>query len=350
MKKIKIGSRFIGSGLKPMIIAEMSGNHNGSLENAIAIVKAASACGADAIKLQTFTPQTLTVDSSRPEFFINDSSSLWNGRRLWDLYAEAHTPWEWHEPIFNVARKEGMTCISTAFDFESLNFLVSIGVDALKISSFELIHIPLIDAASRLGKPLFLSTGMSTIEELDEAVSTINKNDCSEFVLLKCTSAYPSQEKHANVLTMADMSQRYNCCVGFSDHTLSPYASYASVALGSVAIEKHFTLSRKDGGVDAAFSIEPQELTELTKGSNLIWESLGKVVYEKLNSENISHQERPSIYVVKKVKKGEIFTSDNIRIIRPSNGLAPKYYTKVLGKRCKFDIDSEMPTSWNMIE
>ncbi|WP_096608230.1 pseudaminic acid synthase [Calothrix sp. NIES-2100] len=352
MKKsaINIGGQLIGSGFRPMTIAEMSGNHNGDLERAIAIVRAAASSGADAIKLQTYTPDTLTIDSRRSEFFIDDPESLWYGCRLWDLYAEAHTPWEWHEPIFEVARKEGLVCISTAFDLKSLEFLLSIGVDAIKIASFELIHIPLIEAAARSHKPLLISTGMATIQEIDDTVATIRANGCDQFVLLKCTSAYPSVEKDANILTIDDMRLRYACEVGLSDHTLRPYVAFAATAHGAVVIEKHFTISRAEGGVDAAFSIEPSELSELTEGTQLVWQSLGTISYGSLSVEDASLKERPSIYVVRPIKKGELFTEENLRVIRPGNGLPPKHYSAVIGKKSTLDIEAEMPMSWQMIE
>lgn len=347
---LEIGNKKIGLGFRPIIIAEMSGNHNGKLETALDIVRAAAAHGADAIKLQTYTPGTLTIDSRRPEFFIDDSDSLWHGRRLWELYEEAHTPWEWHEPIFEVARKEGLACISSAFDISSVEFLLSIGVDAIKISSFELIHIPLIEAAARTGKPLLLSTGMANLHELDEAVSAIRRNGCETFVLLKCTSAYPSVEKEANILTMNDLRSRFGCEVGLSDHTLRPYVAFAATANGAVVVEKHFIVSREQGGVDSAFSIEPAELSELAQGCDLIWQSLGNVSYVSLPSESASNKERPSIYVVQPMKKGQTFTEKNIRVIRPSSGLAPKHYSEVIGKKSAVDIDAETPMSWTMVE
>jgi len=347
---INIGGKLIGNGIHPMIIAEMSGNHNGNLERALSIVNAAASNGADAIKIQTFTPDTLTINSQRQEFFIDDPESLWHGRRLWDLYAEAHTPWEWHKPIFESARREGLVCISTAYDLKSLEFLLSIGVDAIKIASFELIHIPLIEASARSKKPLLISTGMATTQEIDEAVSTIRANGCEQFVLLKCTSSYPSVEKDANILTIDDMRQRYECEVGLSDHTLKPYVAFAATAHGAVVIEKHFTIARTEGGVDSAFSIEPLELRELVQGNKLVWQSLGDICYGSLDVEGTSLKERPSIYVVRPIKKGALFTEEDVRVIRPDNGLEPRYYSSVIGKKCTFDIESEMPMSWDMIE
>lgn len=346
---INIGGKPVGSGYRPMIIAEMSGNHKGSLEGAFRIVRAAAESGADAIKLQTFTPNTLTIDSSRPEFFINDPSSLWHGRRLWDLYAEAYTPWEWHEPIFEVARAEGLACISSAFDLSSLEFLLSLGVDAIKIASFELVHIPLLEAAARSGKPLLISTGMANELEIDDAVAAMRANACNRFSLLKCTSAYPSEENEANILTMHDMCLRYECEVGLSDHTLRPYAAFAATALGASIIEKHFTIARVEGGVDSAFSIEPTELLDLVEGIELVFRSRGSVRYGPRSVEETSLKERPSIYVVHPIKKGEIFTEENIRIIRPANGLAPKHYSSVIGKACACDIDEDVPLSWDLV-
>lgn len=346
---IDIGGKLVGSGRRPMIVAEMSGNHNGSLDGALRILRAAAASGADAIKLQTFTPGTLTIDSRRPEFFINDPNSLWHRRRLWDLYAEASTPWEWHKPIFEAARAEGLACISTAFDLGSLDFLLSLAADAIKIASFELVHIPLLEAAVRLGKPLLISTGMANALEIDDAVAVMRANGCDRFILLKCTSAYPSEENDANILTMHDMRLRYGCEVGLSDHTLRPYAAFAATALGATVIEKHFTIARAEGGVDSAFSIQPTELRELVEGTELVWRSNGYVRYGPLAVEETSLKERPSIYVVRPVKKGEKFTVENVRIIRPANGLAPKHYSSVIGKTCACDIDGDVPMTWDLL-
>jgi pseudaminic acid synthase len=346
---IDIGGRPVGRGHRPLIVAEMSANHNGSLEGALKIVRAAAASGADAIKLQTFTPETLTIDSRRPEFFIDDPASLWHRRRLWELYAEAHTPREWHRPIIAAARAEGLACISTAFDRSSVDFLLSLDVDAIKIASFELVHIPLIETAAGSGKPMLISAGMASLAELDDAVAVLRANACDRFVLLKCTSAYPSAESEANVLTMHDMRSRYRCEVGLSDHTLRHYAAYAAAALGAAVIEKHFTMARAEGGLDAAFSLEPPELRELVEGTALVWRSLGEVAYGPRPVEATSVKERPSIYVVRPMKKGETFTESNIRIIRPASGLAPKHYHSVLGKACARDIEAEVPLSWDLV-
>ena len=348
--RLAIGPKMVGAAHRPLVIAEMSGNHRGSLDQALRIVRAAATAGADAIKLQTFTPATLTIDSSRREFFINDPGSLWHGRRLWDLYEEAHTPWEWHVPLFSEARACGMACISSVFDETSVQFLLNIGVDALKIASFELVHLPLIASAARAGKPLLVSTGMATLAEIDEAVATLRDNACTEFILLKCTSAYPAEEKDANVLTMADMSSRYGCQVGLSDHTLRPFAAFTAVALGATVIEKHVTLRRADGGVDAAFSLEPAELRELVEGTELVWRSRGAVAYGSLPAEETSRRERPSIFVVRAVKKGERFTKHDLRIIRPGDGLPPRDYPLALGHAAARDVDAGTPLSWDLIE
>jgi N-acetylneuraminate synthase len=345
-----IGAREIGFGHRPLIVAEMSGNHNGSLERAQEIVRTAAACGAGAIKLQTFTAGTLTLDSRRAEFFIDEPDGPWHGRRLWELYDEAHTPWEWHKPLFDAARGLGLACISTAYDFTSLEFLASIGVDAIKIASFELVHLPLIQACARFGKPVLLSTGMATLDELNEATAALRSQSCERFVLLKCTSAYPSQESDANIHTMTDMRKRYACEVGLSDHNLGPHTALAAVALGAAVIEKHFTLARADGGVDAAFSIEPNELRDLVHGANFVWQSLGEVRYGPVAAEAASLRERPSIFVARPMSKGQTFNEANIRIVRPAGGLAPKHYAGVIGRRCARDIDAATPLSWDHVE
>jgi N-acetylneuraminate synthase len=346
MPEIAIGRHRIGEGHRPLVVAELSANHNASLDRALQIVRAAADCGADAIKLQTFLPETLTIDSRRPEFFIDDPGGLWHGRRLIELYREAHTPWPWHKPIFEAARAAGMACISTACDGEALEFLLAQDVDAIKIASFELIHLPLLAAAARSGKPVVLSTGMASADELDQAVSTLRDNGCDRFVLLKCTSAYPADESDAHVLTMRDMGRRYACEVGLSDHSLGPHACYAATALGASMLEKHVTLARGDGGPDAAFSAEPAELRDLVEGTERVWRSLGKVRYGALPAEGASLRERPSIYVTQAVKKGETFSHKNIRIVRPAVGLAPRHYDSVVGKPSACDITAGTPLAW----
>jgi N-acetylneuraminate synthase len=348
-KPFCIGMREIGGTSKPFLLAEMSGNHNGSLERALRIVREAAANGADAIKLQTFTASTLTIDSHRPEFYIRDPHSAWNGRRLWDLYKEAHTPWEWHEPIFKEARAAGLGCISTAFDERSLEFLARLDVDAIKISSFELVHLPLLKHAAQTGKPILLSTGMATLDEIDEAVDVLRAHRGLQFILLKCTSAYPADERDADILAMQNLAARYGCEVGLSDHCLRPYAAFAAVALGASIIEKHLTLDRGLGGVDASFSLEPFELKELSKGLELVWCSRGKVCYGVREAESTSRKERPSIYVIHSMTRGERFTRDNVRVIRPGNGLPPRVYEAILGRESTQDLAAGTPLSWECI-
>src|SRR5262249_9100123 len=336
--RIDIGGRTIGMGNPPLIIAEMSGNHNGRLERALDIVRAAGEAGAHAIKLQTFKASTLTLDSRRPEFFIDDPGGAWHRRRLWELYEEAHTPWEWHGPIFAAARAAGLACVSTAFDRESVQFLLSLDVDAIKIASFELVHGPLLEIAGRSAKPILLSTGMATRAGLDESVATLRAAGCEQLILLKCTSAYPAAEHDANLMTLDDMRQRFGCEVGLSDHSLGPHVACAATALGAAVIEKHLTLARTDGGPDSAFSMEPAELRTLAADVDLAWKSLGTVRYGPLAAEAASLRERPSIYVVRPMKAGERFTDENIRVIRPSSGLSPRHYGSLLGRQCAGDI------------
>jgi len=343
---MKIAEKNIDSNSNPYVIAEISANHNGSLDRALEIVRLAAENGADAIKLQTYKPETLTINSCNPEFYINDSNSIWVGKRLWDLYQDAHTPWEWHSPIFSEAKKRGLACISTVFDKTSIEFLLGIGVDALKIASFELIHTGLIRMASDTNKPLLLSTGMASLEEVSSAVDVIRSTGNINYALLKCTSAYPADESDSNILTMRDMQDRFGCLVGISDHTLTNFSSYSAVSLGGVIIEKHFTISRSDGGLDSGFSIEPSELNELVKGVRTVKSTLGKVDYSPLSVESTSMQERPSIYVVKDIKKGERFTNNNIKVIRPSMGIKPKFYDDIIGKKSCSDIDAGLPLSW----
>ena len=346
---IPIGRSLVGDGRPPLIVAELSGNHHGSLSEALEIVGAAAQSGAHAIKLQTYTPATLTIDSQRPEFTIDDPGSPWHGRRLWELYEEAHTPWEWHTPIFDAARALGLACISTAYDLSSLEFLLKIGVDAIKVASFELVHLPLLAAAAHSGKPLIVATGMASLSEIEAAVGTVRENGGEHLVLLQCTSAYPATERDANILTMSDLRARFACETGLSDHTLSPYSAFAATALGASVIEKHVTISRARGGVDASFSIEPNELRELVDGCARVAESMGKVVYGSLPSESASLLERPSMYVVKDVHAGDAFSADNVRIIRPSSGLAPRFYEQVLGRSAATDVRGGTPLSWDHV-
>jgi N-acetylneuraminate synthase len=347
---MKIGHRHIGRGYPPFVIAEMSGNHNQSLDKALKLVKLAAESGAHAIKLQTFTPDTMTIDFNEREFRIDDPKSLWVGRSLYDLYAEAYTPWEWHFPIFSLARELGLIPFSTPFDKSSVEFLESLDVVCYKIASFELTDLPLIRRVASLKKPLILSTGLATVSEIDEAVSVARKAGCSDLVLLKCTSSYPANPKNSNIATIPHMHELYGCEVGLSDHTMGIGVSVAAVALGATVLEKHFTDNRSDGGVDSAFSLEPSELKDLVKSSYQAWESIGRVSYGPSEIESNSLQFRRSIYVIKDVGKGELLDEESVRVIRPGLGLQPKYFSTVVGRRASRDIKRGSAFSWDMID
>jgi pseudaminic acid synthase len=320
-------------GTVPFIIAEMSGNHNQSLERALAIVEAAAAAGVSALKIQTYTADTMTIDSDLPDFVINDPKSLWNGRKLYDLYKEAATPWEWHKPIFDRCKKLGIIGFSTPFDETAVDFLESLNVPMYKIASFELVDIPLIKKVAATGKPIIMSTGMATTKEIKEAVSTAKRGGCKQIILLKCTSTYPAEPRDTNLLTIPDMKKRFKCQIGISDHTMGIGVALASIPLGAAAIEKHFTLSRKTGGVDSAFSIEPLELKELVEETRNVCQAIGKIKYGPTVQEKNSLIYRRSIYIVKDMKAGEVFTRENLRVIRPGFGLPSKELEMVLGKK-----------------
>jgi pseudaminic acid synthase len=348
--EMRIGKRRIDAEHAPFIIAELSGNHNGSLETALSIVQAAAEAGASAIKLQTFTPDTLTIRSNRPEFTIDDPRSPWHGRVLWELYAQAATPWEWHAPLFSLARARGLACISTAFDESSVRFLVEQQVDALKIASFEAVHIPLIECVASTGLPAIISTGMTSVPELDECVDAFRAAGGRELALLKCTSSYPSVEDDANLGAIARIRDRYGCEVGLSDHTLRPFVALAATALGASLIEKHVTLRRSDGGVDSSFSLEPAELRELAEAVELTWRAVRGGELGPRAVEATSLLERPSIYVIRNVMRGDQFSPENLRIIRPAAGLAPRHWRKVLGRRAAVDVAAGTPLAWPFVD
>jgi pseudaminic acid synthase len=333
---------------RPFIIAEMSGNHNQSLERALEIVEAAAKTGAHGLKIQTYTADTMTLDIETDDFIIKDANSLWQGRSLYKLYDEAHTPWEWHKPIFDRCRELGMLGFSTPFDETAVDFLESLDVPCYKIASFEMTDLPLIAKVASTGKPMIISTGMATVAEIDEAVRTARENGCNDIVLLKCTSSYPASPENSNLLTIPHLKQMFGCHGGLSDHTLGIGVAVASVALGATVIEKHFTLSRADGGVDAAFSLEPYELKTLVDETNRAWLSLGKVSYGATVQEKRSLQFRRSLYIVKALKAGDKLTPKNIRIIRPGFGLPPKYYDLVIGKRLVKDVAIGTPVNWDL--
>lgn len=346
---IEIAGREIGAFLPPFIIAEMSGNHNQSLERALQIVEAAAKAGAHALKIQTYTADTMTLDIEQGDFFISDNKSLWKGKSLYNLYQQAYTPWEWHKPIFDRCKELGLIGFSTPFDKTAVDFLESLDVPCYKIASFENIDLPLIRKVAATGKPMFISTGMATVAELDEAVRTAREAGCNDLVLLKCTSTYPASPENANILTIPHMRYLFQCQVGLSDHTAGIGVAVASVALGATVIEKHFTLSRADGGVDAAFSLEPAEMRALVIESERAWQALGKVHYGPTEKEKESLKFRRSLYVTHDMKAGDVFTRENIRAIRPGFGLPPKYYDFLLGKKVKRDVTKGTPVSWDML-
>lgn len=347
---INLANRTIGYGYPPFIIAEMSGNHNQSLERALKIVEAAAKAGVHALKLQTYTADTLTLDISSGDFFIDDPKSLWKGMSLYSLYQQAHTPWEWHKPIFEHCKKHGLICFSTPFDESAVDFLEGLNVPAYKIASFENNHLPLIRKVAATGKPVLISTGMASVKELDEAVSAARDAGCKDIILLKCTSTYPASPESSNILTIPHMRDMFGVQVGLSDHTGGTGVAVASIALGATIIEKHFTLSRSDEGVDAAFSMEPDEMKTLVEETGRAWQALGKINYGPTEKEKASMKFRRSLYISKDMKAGDVFTRENIRIVRPGFGLPPKYYDIILGKKVKKDVTKGEPLSWDLLE
>lgn len=349
MNDIRLGSKIIGNDHPPFIIAEMSGNHNQSLDRALEIVEAAAKAGAHALKIQTYTADTMTIDLDNGDFYIEDPESLWKGTSLYQLYQQAYTPWEWHKPIFDRCRELGLIPFSTPFDESAVDFLEELEAPFYKIASFENNDIPLLKKVASTGKPMIISTGMATIAELDETVRVVREAGCKDLVLLKCTSTYPATPENSNVLTIPHMKELFNCHVGLSDHTMGVGTAVASVVLGATVIEKHFTLSRAEGGVDAAFSLEPEELKSLVIETERAWQSLGKVSYGPSEKEKASMKFRRSIYAVRDIKDGETFTKDNIRVIRPGYGMQPKYFETILGKKAKTDISRGTPLHWDII-
>jgi pseudaminic acid synthase len=348
-RKISIGGTHIGTGSRPFVIAEMSGNHNQSLQRALEIVDAAADSGAHAVKLQTYTADTITLDVHTDEFMITDESSLWNGNSLHKLYKLAHTPWEWHAPIMQRAKMRGLLCFSSPFDESAVDFLETLDVPAYKIASFENNHLPLIRKVAATGKPVIISTGMATIAELDEAVRAARAAGCSDLVLLKCTSTYPASPRNTNVLTIPHMRELFGCEVGLSDHTMGVGASVAAVAWGATVIEKHFTLRRADGGVDSAFSLEPAELAMLVEETERAWLSLGAVTYGPTEAELKSLVFRRSLYVAEDMKRGEKFTAKSLRVVRPGLGLHPRFYEQLLGKSVTRDVRKGTAVDWSIV-
>ncbi|HEY4365958.1 MAG TPA: pseudaminic acid synthase [Steroidobacteraceae bacterium] len=345
---LQIGGRAIGRGHAPFIIAEMSGNHNQSLDRALEIVAAAARAGAHAIKLQTYTADTITLDVRTDEFVISDAKSLWKGESLHDLYKKAYTPWEWHAPIMQRARELGLLCFSSPFDDAAVDFLESLDVPAYKIASFENNHLPLIRKVAATGKPMIISTGMASIAELDEAVTAARAAGCRDLVLLKCTSTYPASPANTNVLTIPHMRTLFGCEVGLSDHTMGVGAAVAAVAHGASVVEKHFTLSRADGGVDSTFSLEPAELQMLVVETERAWRSLGAVTYGPTEAEKKSIAYRRSLYIGVDMRAGEVLTPANLRIVRPGAGLHPRFYEQLLGKKVQRDVKKGTPVQWDL--
>jgi len=348
-ERFRIADRLIGRNHAPFVIAEMSGNHNQSLERALEIVEAAAGSGAHGLKIQTYTPDTMTIDLDEREFHISDPQSLWAGTSLYKLYGEAHTPWEWHKPIFDRARALGMIPFSTPFDDTAVDLLESLDVPCYKIASFENTYLPLIRRVAATGKPLIISTGMATVAELDETVCAAREAGCKDLILLKCTSTYPATAENTNILTIPHMRELFGCEVGLSDHTMGVGASVASVALGATVIEKHFTLNRADGGVDSAFSMEPAEMAQLLVETERAWQALGQVSYGATEAEEKSLQYRRSLYVVQDIKAGDILTHKNMRAIRPGLGLPTKFLAVVLGKAVKQDVKRGTAVVWELL-
>lgn len=347
---IKIGHRAIGPDSPPLVIAEMSGNHNQSLERALAIVDAAAEAGAHALKLQTYTADTMTLDLDEGEFHIADPDSLWADTSLYALYQQAHTPWEWHAPIFERARAKGMLAFSSPFDETAIDFLETLDVPAYKIASFENTDLPLIRRAAATGKPLIISTGMASLAELELSVGAAREAGCRDLILLKCTSTYPATPQNTHLRTLPHLRELFGCEVGLSDHTMGVGAAVAAVALGATVVEKHFTLSRAAGGVDASFSLEPAELASLVTETERAWQAMGQVHYGPTQAEQKSLVFRRSLYVVKDMAPGEPFNRENLRAIRPGLGLAPRHIDSVLGRSARQAIKRGTPLAWGLID
>ena len=347
-RQFEIAGRPIGIGHRPYLIAELSGNHNGNIERAFALMEAAAKAGADAIKLQTYTADTLTIDHRGPGFIINDG--LWKGRSLYELYKKAHTPWAWHERLFAKGQQLGVTVFSTPFDESAVDFLERLDAPAYKIASFEAGHMPLLRRIAATGKPVILSTGMADLGEIEKSVQVLHASGCRELMLLHCVSGYPTPPAETNLRTIPHLADAFNLPVGLSDHTLGNAVAVAAVSLNAVAVEKHFTLDRADGGPDAAFSVEPEEFAALADGVRIAWEALGRINYDRAPSEQGNVIFRRSIYAVRDIGSGESLTPDNIRVIRPGFGLAPRHYDELIGRRARGRIGRGTPIGWDLVE
>jgi N-acetylneuraminate synthase len=327
----------------------MSGNHNQSLARAIEIVEAAARSGAHALKIQTYTPDTMTIDLDEREFHISNPDSPWAGSSLYRLYEEAHTPWEWHKPILDRARELGMVAFSTPFDDTAVDFLETLDVPCYKIASFENTHVPLVRRVAATGKPVIISTGMATVAELDETVRAAREAGCRDLILLKCTSTYPAKPANTNIVTIPHLRELFGCEVGLSDHTMGVGVAVASVALGATVIEKHFTLRRQDGGVDSAFSMEPPEMAQLVLETERAWQALGSVTYGPTEAERDSTQFRRSLYVTENLRAGETLSERNVRAVRPGRGLPPKYLEALIGRKVNCDVSRGTPVTWDIL-
>lgn len=345
--RIDINGRIISDKHPPFIIAEMSANHNGRIEQAFKIIDLAVEAGADAIKMQTYRPDTITLNSDRPEFFIEDG--LWQGRTLYELYEEAHTPWEWHKPLFDFARNRGITIFSSPFDKTAIDLLEDLNSPAYKIASFEAVDLGLIGYAASTGKPLIISMGMADADEIEEAITAAHDGGCKEVAILHCVSGYPAPPQDYNLHVIPDMIERFGLVTGLSDHTMDNATAIASVALGASIIEKHFTLDRNGGGPDDSFSLEPAELSALCRDARTAWLALGEVDYGRKSSECGNVKFRRSLYFVKDIRKGETITEDHIRSIRPGYGLPPKFLTELIGKTVNVDIYKATPVTQNIL-
>ncbi len=341
--------RRIGRDAPPFVIAEMSGNHNQSLQRSLDLVDAAARSGAHALKIQTYTPDTMTLDIDSGDFFVADKKNLWHGTTLYKLYAEAHTPWEWHKAIFDRAAQHGLIAFSSPFDSSAVDFLESLSVPCYKIASFENTDIQLIRKVASTGKPMIISTGMASVAELGEAVAAAREDGCRDLVLLKCTSSYPAPPDDTNIRTIPHMRELFGCEVGLSDHTLGVGVSVASVALGASVIEKHFTLARADGGVDSVFSLEPHEMQSLVVETERAWQSLGAVSYGPTPAEMKSLMYRRGLRITADLAPGDMLTTDNVRAIRPGGALSSKYLDVVLGRQVKVAVKRGDPLSWDML-
>lgn len=347
-KNITIAGRVIGTDQSPYIIAEMSANHNGDINRAYKIIEAAKKAGADAIKLQSYTHETITIDCDSEEFQIH--GGLWDGQTLYELYKGAHMPWEWHKPLFEKAKELGITIFSSPFDFTAVDLLEELDAPAYKIASFELVDLPLIARVARTGKPMIMSSGMANKQNIQEAVDCARQNGCEDLIVLHCVSGYPAPPDEYNLKTIPDISERYDVLSGLSDHTIDNATAVAAVALGACLIEKHVTMDRESGGADDSFSLEPKELTQLCKDCKTAWQALGKINYKETAAEKVNTKFRRSLYVVEDIAIGRKFTSDNVRSIRPGFGLAPKYFDKVINRKAKQNISRGTPLSWELLE